>query len=389
MVVHEITADFIPGARIKVIGVGGAGNNALNRMIKEHLQWVEFVAVNTDAQALANNMAPKKINIWANLTRWLGAWANPENGRKAAEESVDEIKSVLYDTDMLFITCGMGGGTGTGAAPVIGQIAREMGILTVGVVTKPFGFEWNSRFSNAYDGIEKMKSSVDTLIVIPNDKIFTIVDKKTTFNQAFLLIDKILLLGVQWITELITKPGLINIDFADIKTIMANSGTALLGIGYADGENRAVEATRQAIDNPLLETRLTGAKKIIFAVTWGGNLTPIEVQEASKIVEEIADPDAQIIRWMTIDEDYNDDEVKVTIIATGFEADADTSIVKPTQRDLLGRKIDPSAQYKTSKSSSFFDRALKESENVDRNPTPAAQPQEDTETPAFLRRKMR
>lgn len=388
MVVHEITADFIPGARIKVIWVGGAWGNALNRMIKEHLQWVEFIAVNTDAQALANNMAGKKINIWTNLTRWLWAWANPENGRKAAEESVDEIKSVLYDTDMLFITCGMWWGTGTGAAPVIWQIAREMGILTVGVVTKPFSFEWNSRFNNAYDGIEKMKSSVDTLIVVPNDKIFTVVDKKTTFNQAFLLIDKILLLGVQGITELITKPGLINIDFADIKTIMANSGTALLGIGYADGENRAVEATRQAIDNPLLETRLTGAKKIIFAVTGGNNLTPIEVQEASKIVEEIADPDAQIIWWMTIDDDYNDDEVKVTIIATGFEADADITLTKPTQRDLLGRKIDPNSQYKTSKSSSFFDRALKESEIADKQAT-APQPQEDTETPAFLRKKLR
>ena len=386
--VTDFTADFIPGARIKVIWVGGAGNNALNRMIKEHLQWVEFVAVNTDAQALANNLAPKKINVGINLTKWLGAWANPDNGRKAAEESVDEIKAVLYDTDMLFITCGMGWGTGTGAAPVIGQIAREMGILTIWVVTKPFGFEWNSRFNNAYEGIEKMKASVDALIVIPNDKIFNIVDKKTTFNQAFLLIDKILLLGVQGIAELITRPGLINIDFADIKTIMANSGTASLGIGYADGENRAVEAARQAIENPLLESRLSGAKKIIFAVTGGNNLTPIEVQEASKIVEEIADPDANIIWWMTIDDDYNDDEVKVTIIATGFQSEQETALTKPTQRDLLGRRIDPNTNFKASKSSSFFDRALKESEAADKPQSPV-QPQEDTETPAFLRRKVR
>ena len=364
--------------------------NAVDRMIKEHLSGVEFMQINTDAQQLANWMADHKIHIGLNLTKWLGAWANPEIWRKAAEENSDEIKRLLHDTDMVFIAAWMWGWTWTWAAPVIGQIAREMWILTVWVVTKPFSFEWKARFANAGDGIEKMKQSVDTLIVIPNDKIFNIVDKKTTFNQAFLMIDKVLMLGVQWIADLITKPGLINIDFADIKKIIANSGTAVLGIGYGEGENRAVEAARKAIDNPLLEARLTGAKKIIFAVTWWLNLTPIEVQEASRIVEEIIDPDAEMIWGMTIDEDYGDDDVKITIIATGFIGEEQEWPLKPSQRDLLGRKVSKWA------GDDFVTRTLRgmwngSSSNNNSNSNSPAQPQksnDDGEIPAFMRRNL-
>lgn len=339
MAIQDFTPDFVPGARIKVFGVWWWGSNTITRMVQDKLEGVEFVAVNTDAQALANSPAAQKLHIGVNVTRGLGAWANPENGRKAAEESAEDIKRMLAGTDMLFITAGMWWGTGTWAAPVIWQIAKEMGILTVGVVTKPFSFEGNSRFHNAAEGVEKMKAACDTLIVIPNDKIFNIVDKKTTFNQAFNMIDRILRLGVQGITDLIIKPGLINIDFADVKVILTNSGNALLGIGYGEGENRAVEAARKAIDNPLMENRLTGAKNIIFAVTGGNSVTPMEVREAASIVEEIADPDARIIRWMTIDEDYTDDEIKITIIATWFVGENHEWPSKSAVRDRSGRKL--------------------------------------------------
>ncbi|HMT01046.1 MAG TPA: cell division protein FtsZ [Candidatus Absconditabacterales bacterium] len=337
MVLVDVRPDFVPGARIKVIGVGGGGNNAVLRMIDEGLEGVEFIAVNTDAQALASSPADKKINIGLNLTKGLGAGANPDVGRKAAEENADDFKFLFQDTDMVFITAGMGGGTGTGAAPVIAQIAREMGILTVGVITKPFSFEGKKREANASEGLMKMKQSVDTLIIVPNDKIFNVVDKKTTFKQAFNMIDKILMLGVQGITDLIVKPGMINIDFADIRVTMSGSGTALLGIGYADGETRAVDAAKRAIENPLLETNLDGAKNIIFAVTGGEDLTPIEVNEAAKVIADIADPDANIIWGMTLDESYNG-EIKVTIIATGFEEQSQDSILRPSPRDALGRK---------------------------------------------------
>lgn len=337
MVLVDVRPDFVPWARIKVIGVGGGWNNAVLRMIEEWLEGVEFIAVNTDAQALANSPADKKINIGLNLTKWLWAWANPDVGRKAAEENADDFKFLFQDTDMVFITAWMGGGTGTGAAPVIAQIAREMGILTVWVITKPFSFEGKKREANATEGLMKMKQSVDTLIIVPNDKIFNVVDKKTTFKQAFNMIDKILMLWVQGITDLIVKPGMINIDFADIRVTMSWSGTALLGIGYADGETRAVDAAKRAIENPLLETNLDWAKNIIFAVTGGEDLTPIEVNEAAKVIADIADPDANIIWWMTLDESYNG-EIKVTIIATGFEEQSQDSILRPSPRDALGRK---------------------------------------------------
>ena len=382
MVINEIMPEFIPGAKIKVFGVGGCGNKALNRMIQEGLTGVEFVAVNTDAQDLATNLAQQKVNIGLNITKGLGAGANPEIWRKSAEEDEMNLKSVMQDTDMVFITAGMGGGTGTGAAPVVASIAKSMGILTVGIVTKPFSFEGKKRSLNAEEGLKKMKEVVDTLIVIPNDKIYTLVDKKTTFKQAFTMIDKVLYLGVQGISDLITKPGDINIDFADIREVMLNSGNALLGIGYGAGEKRAVDAARKAIENPLLETNLDGAKKVIFAVSGGMDLTPIEVQEAAAIVEEILDDDVNMIWGMSFDESF-EDEVKVTIIATGFEEQSKEPILKPVQRNFLGQKIEMPKR----ESENYITRGLRNTETIAE--PEVKEPEEDTEVPAFLRRQMK
>lgn len=380
MVIQEINPEFIPGAKIKILGVGGCGNKALDRMITEGLEWVGFVAINTDAQDLARSLADTKVNIGLNLTKGLWAGANPEIGRKSAEESEMEVKSVLQDTDMVFITCGLWGGTGTGAAPVIATIAKNMGILTVGIVTKPFSFEGRKREANAEEGLKKMKESVDTLIVIPNDKIFTVIDKKTTFKQAFTMIDKILFLGVQGISDLIVKPGDINIDFADIKAVMTDSGNALLGIGYGAGEKRAVDAARKAIENPLLETNLDGAKKIIFAVSGGHDLTPTEVREAAAVVEEIIDPEANFFWGMTFDESM-EDEVKVTIIATGFEEQSRDQILKTPKRDMLGRSI-------KRESENFITRLTKQEVNTNNEETIDLDAEEDIETPAFIRRSL-
>ncbi len=382
MVINEIMPEFIPGAKIKVFGVGGCGNKALNRMIQEGLTGVEFVAVNTDAQDLATNLAQQKVNIGLNITKGLGAGANPEIGRKSAEEDEMNLKAAMQDTDMVFITAGMGGGTGTGAAPVVASIAKSMGILTVGIVTKPFSFEGKKRSLNAEEGLKKMKEVVDTLIVIPNDKIYTLVDKKTTFKQAFTMIDKVLYLGVQGISDLITKPGDINIDFADIREVMLNSGNALLGIGYGAGEKRAVDAARKAIENPLLETNLDGAKKVIFAVSGGMDLTPIEVQEAAAIVEEILDDDVNMIWGMSFDESF-EDEVKVTIIATGFEEQSKEPILKPVQRNFLGQKVEMPKR----ESENYITRGLRNTETIAE--PEVKEPEEDTEVPAFLRRQMK
>lgn len=383
MVINEINPEFIPGAKIKVLGVGGCGNKALNRMITEWLEGVGFVAINTDAQDLATNLADKKVNIGLNLTKGLGAGANPEIGRKAAEESEPEIKAMLQDTDMVFITCGMGGGTWTGAAPVIANIAKGMGILTVAIVTKPFSFEGNRRGMNAEEWLKKIKDAVDTLIVIPNDKIYNVADKKTTFKQAFMLIDKILFLWVQGISELIIKPGDINIDFADVKAVMTDSGNALLGIGYGAWEKRAVEATRKAIENPLLEENLDWAKSIIFAVSGGHDLTPAEVREAAAIVEEIIDPDVNFFWGMTLD-DSMEDEVKVTIIATGFEEQSKEDILKQPKRDILGR---PTLRRE---SENFIMREIKKDPGNTTQDVKVENegPVEDLETPAFIRRSL-
>lgn len=305
-------------AELKVVGCGGGGNNAVNRMINEGLGDVDFISINTDKQALMQSNATHKIQIGEKLTKGLGAGANPEIGEKAAEESKEEIIAALKGADMVFITAGMGGGTGTGATPVVADIARSMGILTVGVVTKPFNFEGKTRMKNAEIGIQKLKEKVDSLVTIPNERLLSIVDKRTTFKEAFNKADDVLRQGVQGITDLITENGLVNLDFNDVRTIMLNKGLAHMGVGYGKGENKAVDAVRQAISSPLLETRIDGATGILLNVTGGDDLSLIEVNEAAEVVKEAADPEANIIFGAVIDPKLKD-EIKITVIATGFD----------------------------------------------------------------------
>ncbi|WP_042223850.1 cell division protein FtsZ [Oceanobacillus manasiensis] len=318
-------------ATIKVIGVGGGGNNAVNRMIEHGVEGVEFIAVNTDAQALNLSKAEVKIQIGGKLTRGLGAGANPEVGKKAAEESKEQLEEVLQGADMIFVTAGMGGGTGTGAAPVIAQIAKDLGALTVGVVTRPFSFEGRRRSTQAISGIEALKSSVDTLIVIPNDRLLEIVDKNTPMLEAFREADNVLRQGVQGISDLIAKPGLINVDFADVKTIMFDKGSALMGIGVATGETRATEAAKKAISSPLLETSIDGAHGILMNITGGTNLSLYEVQEAADLVTSAADNEVNVIFGSVINEDLKD-EIVVTVIATGFDEAVQKAEKQPKQQ---------------------------------------------------------
>lgn len=309
-----------PFAKIKVIGIGGGGNNAVNRMIDAGLKGVEFISVNTDKQALFTSKAEHKLQVGEKLTRGLGAGANPEIGKKAAEESKEDIGQLLQGADMVFITAGMGGGTGTGAAPIVAEIAKELGILTVGVVTKPFTFEGKRRMIYAEQGIEELKSRVDTLVTIPNDRLLQVIEKKTTMLEAFIIADDVLKQGVQGISDLIAVPGLVNLDFADVKTIMLEQGLAHMGIGMASGEGRAAEAAKQAIQSPLLETSILGAKGVLLNITGGTNLGLFEVNEAAELVAEAADQEANIIFGAVINEEL-EDEIKITVIATGFEKD--------------------------------------------------------------------
>lgn len=320
-------------ATIKVIGVGGGGNNAVNRMIEHGVQGVEFIAVNTDAQALNLSKAEVRMQIGGKLTRGLGAGANPEVGKKAAEESREQLEEVLKGADMVFVTAGMGGGTGTGAAPVIAQIAREIGALTVGVVTRPFTFEGRKRSGQASGGIAAMKEAVDTLIVIPNDRLLEIVDKNTPMLEAFREADNVLRQGVQGISDLIATPGLINLDFADVKTIMSNKGSALMGIGVSAGENRAAEAAKRAISSPLLEKSIDGAQGVLMNITGGSNLSLYEVQEAADIVASASDQDVNMIFGSVINDELKD-EIIVTVIATGF--DDNVAEQKPARPSLQG-----------------------------------------------------
>lgn len=328
----EVKIDEFEGeARIIVIGVGGAGNNAVNRMIEENIGGVEFVGVNTDSQALTLCKAPVAIQIGEKLTKGLGAGAKPEIGKKAAEESADMIQDVIKDADMVFVTCGMGGGTGTGAAPVIAKMAKEKGILTVGVVTKPFKFEGKPRMKNALAGIEELKKSVDTLIMIPNQKLLQIVDKKTTIPDAFRKADEILQQAVQGITDLINVNALINLDFADVRTVMKDKGIAHIGIGYGKGDNKAEDAVKQAISSPLLETTIAGSSDIIFNIT--GDISLMDTSEAAEYVQELAGEEVNIIFGARYDENMAD-EVVITVIATGLEApetnlDTASSRIKP------------------------------------------------------------
>ena len=314
-------------AKIKVIGVGGGGSNAVNRMISLGLQGVEFIAVNTDAQALLHAMAPKRMQIGEKLTRGLGAGARPEIGEKAAQESRDDILEALRGADMVFVTAGMGGGTGTGAAPVVAECARELGALTVGVVTKPFNFEGPMRRKRAEAGITALKQHVDTIITIPNDRLMQVVDKRTPIMKAFSIADDVLRQGVKGISDLIAVPGLINLDFADVRSIMTDAGAALMGIGEASGENAAVDAARAAVNSPLLETSIDGARGIILNITGAAdNLTMYEVGEASTTIQESAHPDANIIFGASLDDTLGD-TVRVTVVATGFD-EPDTIGVK-------------------------------------------------------------
>lgn len=316
----DIDVDVEKFANIKVIGIGGGGNNAVNRMIEAGLKGVEFIAVNTDVQALYMSKADKKIQIGEKLTKGLGAGANPEIGQKAAEENEAEIEEALKGADMIFITAGMGGGTGTGAAPIVAEISKNLNILTVGVVTRPFSFEGKKRQTNAELGIEEVKNNVDTLITIPNDRLLSIAEKKTSIIDAFKMADDVLRQGVQGISDLIAVPGLINLDFADVRTIMMETGLAHMGIGKGTGENRAVEAAKQAVSSPLLETSIEGAKGVLLNITGGSNLGLLEVNEAAELISSAADPEANIIFGAVIDENLQD-EIRITVIATGFESD--------------------------------------------------------------------
>ena len=361
----DFDVDVQQFAQIKVIGCGGGGNNAVNRMIASGLKNVEFIAVNTDKQALMLSQATQKIQIGDKLTKGLGAGANPEIGQKAAEESKEEIAQAIKGADMVFITAGMGGGTGTGAAPVIASIAKSMGILTVGVVTKPFPFEGRKRMLHAEQGTKSLKDSVDTLVTIPNERLLSIVDKKTTLVESFRYADDVLRQGVQGISDLITIPGLVNLDFADVRTVMIDKGLAHMGVGRGKGDNRAQEAARQAISSPLLETSIVGATGVLLNITGGTDLGLLEINEAAEIVQQAADPDANIIFGAVIDESLKD-EISITVIATGFENDK----VQSPSTDVEKNKL-PN------------DRAeVAATDNGDYN-------EDDIEIPAFLRRKKR
>jgi len=367
-------------AKIKVLGIGGGGGNAINTMISENtIQGVDFIALNTDAQALLNNLAPVKIQIGDNLTRGLGVGGNPEIGRQAAEESRDKIAQLLVDTDMVFITGGEGGGTASGGAPIIAQIAKEQGALTVAVVTKPFAFEGTRRMVAAEEGIEQLKDKVDALIVIPNQKLLDSIDKKMTLIDAFKVADMVLGQGVQGISDIITLPGLINRDFADVKSIIKDAGSAFMGIGSGVGENRAQAAARSAIASPLLELSIDGAKGILFTITGGPDLTMAEVDEAAKIISEKADADANIIFGASIDEKLTD-QIRITVIATGFDE----------SRARFSRFIsEPKPEEVTV--ASVIAQEKKEEENKTQEPPTSGGPippeemGEEFEIPAFLR----
>src|SRR5258708_1224193 len=333
-------------ATIKVIGVGGGGGNAVNRMIEEGLAGVEFITVNTDGQSLLLSKARTRVRIGDKLTRGLGAGGNPEIGRKAAEESADELYEVLRGADMVFITGGMGGGTGTGAAPVVAQVAKELGGLSIGVVTRPFTFEGSRRLQSAEMGIEDLKSKVDTLIVIPNDRLLQIVDKRASLNDAFRMADDVLRQGIQGISELITVPGLINLDFADVRTIMSEGGAALMAVGTASGEDRARKAAESAISSSLLDVTIDGARGILFNVTGGPDMSLFELNEAAAIIKETAHADVQLIFGAVIDENMRD-QIRITVIATGFERQSGVttrSVPKPAMVDRRAATQQPARQ---------------------------------------------
>ena len=382
----EKNSDLANFANIKVVGVGGSGGSAVTRMINSKLRGIEFIAINTDSQALAFNEAPVKIQIGKETTRGLGSGADPEIGRKAIEENKEEVYEALKGADMVFVTCGMGGGTGTGAAPFVTDIAKELGALTVGVVTKPFTFEGVRRKKIAELGIAEMKERVDTLITIPNDRLLQVIDKKTSLFDAFGIVDDVLRQGVQGIADLIIYHGLINVDFADVKAIMLDAGSALMGIGHGTGDNRAIEAARAAIDSPLLELSIDGAKGILFNITGGPDLGMYEIDEAAKAITEAADPDANIIFGAIIDEAMQG-EVKITVIATGFESEQGK-----TQKKLYTPSETRSSEFPSSQMLRHNDRSFCSPEPDITETEPSKKNDEDEdelEVPAFIRRKLK
>ena len=399
----EIKPDIETFARIKVVGVGGSGNNAISRMIDSKIKGVEFVAINTDAQALHHSKATEKVHIGKNLTKGLGAGMNPEIGRQAAEENRDEIQDVLKGADMVFVTCGLGGGTGTGAAPVVAETAKELGALTVAVVTKPFAFEGAQRRILAEEGLQNLKDRVDTLITIPNDKLLSIIDRKTTLINAFRIVDDVLRQGVQGIADLITKPGIVNVDFADVRAIMQDSGSALMGIGIASGENRASEAARMAINSPLLELSIDGAKGVLFNISGSSDLGMLEINEAANIITESIDPNAKVIFGAVIDDNVKKGEINVTVVATGFDIDQTGNGKSLLQRVVSNRaaettqKREEKSEFKetvTFPSKKIFEPKMIIEEKIQpRAINPVVNSREEDkddelEIPAFIRRKM-
>ncbi|MBT3292705.1 cell division protein FtsZ [Candidatus Peregrinibacteria bacterium] len=379
---HEVCPDVTPGANIRVLGTGGGGANAVKRMIEAKVQGVEFIALNTDVQALYHNPAPKKITIGRGTTRGLGAGANPDIGKKAAEESSEEIKSSLENADMLFITAGLGGGTGGGSISVIADIARSLGILTVGVVTRPFSFEGQKRKTQSDEALENLKGKVDTLITIPNDKILSLIDKTTPLTEAFQVVDEVLQHAIEGIASLITVHGLVNVDFADVKSIMQDAGTALMGIGYGTGDSRASEAARAAVDSPLLELSIDGAKGVLFNITGGNDLSMFEVDEAARIITEAADPDANVIFGAVIDENYTG-QVKCTVVATGFDLDPLSKV-----RTLGAGSVNSLSSSPFAQSSTIDKEVKKELASVEASSTAADLDMEELEVPAFMRKKV-
>ncbi len=383
---REVHPDIETFANIKVVGVGGSGGAAINRMMSDRIRGVDFLAINTDAQALHHNAAKHKLHIGKNITQGLGAGMDPEIGLKAAEEAVDQIRDALKDTDMVFITCGLGGGTGTGSAPLIAEVAKNLGALTVAIITKPFSFEGAQRKAVADQGLDKLADNVDAIIVIPNDRILQIIDKKTSLLEAFGIVDEVLKNGVKGISEIITVPGLINVDFADVRSIMYDAGSALMGIGEANGENRAIEAAKAAIDSPLLELSIEGARGVLFTIAGGPDLGMNEVNEAAKVITNSVDPNAKIIFGAVVDENLKD-KVKITVVATGFgkapvrdKQKIEFTPPPVTEEPTKNIKREPISKQRISKES----EKIKEKAEMPKK----TKEEEELEIPAFIRRKM-
>lgn len=373
-------------ANIKVVGVGGSGNAVLNRMMEANIRGVDFIAVNTDAQALHHSGADKKIHIGQTITRGLGAGMDPAVGMQAAEESREDIHEAIKGSDMVFVTCGLGGGTGSGASPVVAELAKESGALTIAVVTKPFSFEGQQRRIIAEEALAELAERVDAAVVIPNDRLLQVIDRKTSLLDAFRVVDDVLRQGVQGITDLITEHGMVNVDFADVKAIMSDAGSALMGIGRATGENRAVEAARAAIDSPLLEVSIDGAKGILFNITGGSDLGMYEVEEAARIITEHADPNARVIFGAVIDQDAPSDEVKITVVATGFDAGKREA---PTRREQPRGTVRPTSAYARPQPVPHTPAPVTHHPS---QPSVGSQPkpsEEDLDIPTFIRKKMK